>query len=217
MWIQLYIFTEHTLWVLIVLISSQCLQSCTEGKYGANCSYNCTCMNGATCDPVNGTCTCTQGWTGPDCSTRACSDGLFGPKCLSVCQCNVDNTDMWVLSCYICTLWEVVCTLSCNYMLYVLFNVPNRRSSVLLSVWPVWILFVHVKTCSNKVIWKCKYINPLEYPTISEMVSSHVHRRYFTISWTCLWRALLSTLWHVVTRWHDIPSFRFKESKDVTL
>lgn len=77
----------------------QCLQSCPEGKFGANCSYNCTCMNGATCDPVNGTCTCTQGWKGRNCSTRACSDGLFGPQCSSVCQCNVDNTDMWVLAC----------------------------------------------------------------------------------------------------------------------
>lgn len=77
----------------------QCLQSCPEGKFGANCSNNCTCKNGATCDPVNGTCTCTQGWKGRNCSTRACPDGLFGPTCSSVCQCIVDNTDMWVLEC----------------------------------------------------------------------------------------------------------------------
>jgi hypothetical protein len=115
MWIQLLNLHWTYILILIVLISVQCLQSCTEGKYGANCSYNCTCMNGATCDPVNGTCTCTEGWTGLDCSTRACPDGLFGQKCLSVCQCNVDNTDMWVLSCYICTLWEAICIVSLNY------------------------------------------------------------------------------------------------------
>jgi hypothetical protein len=87
-------FTDNDCLVLIWL---QCLQSCPEGKYGANCSFNCTCMNGATCDPVNGTCSCTQGWKGRNCSTRACPDGLFGQSCLSVCQCIVDNTDMWVL------------------------------------------------------------------------------------------------------------------------
>lgn len=97
------------------------------------------------------------------------------------------------------------------------FNIPNRRSPVPLSVCPVQILFVHVKTCFNKVVWICEYINQLEYPTIPEVVSSHVHSRYLTVSWTCPWSALLSTLWHVVTRLNDIPSFRFKESKDISL
>jgi len=122
MWIQWRFYWMY-IWVLIALMCLQCLQSCAEGKYGANCSYNCTCMNGATCDPVNGTCTCTQGWTGPDCSTRACSDGLFGPKCLSVCQCNVDNTDMWVLSCYICTSWEAA---HCHYTTCLTFSLTFR-------------------------------------------------------------------------------------------
>jgi hypothetical protein len=87
-------FAGHTWQTLIVLACFQCLQSCPEGKYGPGCSYNCTCMNGATCDPVNGTCTCTQGWKGRNCSTRACPDGLFGQSCSTVCQCIVDNTDM---------------------------------------------------------------------------------------------------------------------------
>jgi len=45
----------------------------------------------------------------------------------------------------------------------------------------------------------------------------NMHSWYVTISWTCPWRVLLSKLWHVVTRWHDISSFRFKKSKGISL
>jgi hypothetical protein len=60
---------------------SQCLTICPEGKFGLDCAFNCTCENGGSCDPVNGTCVCGRGWTGKICNQRKCEDGLYGPLC----------------------------------------------------------------------------------------------------------------------------------------
>ena len=43
-----------------------CASRCPVGTYGYRCSKNCTnCHNGASCDPVNGTCACAPGYRGP--------------------------------------------------------------------------------------------------------------------------------------------------------
>ena len=41
---------------------------CPPENYGLMCRHACDCQNGATCDPVNGECTCTPGWRGTDCA-----------------------------------------------------------------------------------------------------------------------------------------------------
>ena len=40
---------------------------CPGGSYGQNCSEECECRNGASCDPITGECTCTSGWLGERC------------------------------------------------------------------------------------------------------------------------------------------------------
>lgn len=40
---------------------------CTSGFFGEDCAQKCQCHNGATCDPVQGTCACPPGFTGDTC------------------------------------------------------------------------------------------------------------------------------------------------------
>ena len=41
--------------------------ACIPGMFGANCASTCTCINGASCNHVNGTCTCQDGFIGVNC------------------------------------------------------------------------------------------------------------------------------------------------------
>ncbi|NXY00400.1 MEG11 protein, partial [Centropus bengalensis] len=45
----------------------QCKQSCPLGFWGRGCHTPCTCRNGASCSPHDGSCTCTPGFRGPMC------------------------------------------------------------------------------------------------------------------------------------------------------
>ena len=45
-------------------------KACPEGRYGSQCLMQCNCENGATCNPVNGQCNCSAGWTGQTCNQR---------------------------------------------------------------------------------------------------------------------------------------------------
>ena len=38
-----------------------CAVPCAAGTYGPNCSSVCSCNNGGTCSPVDGSCTCKEG------------------------------------------------------------------------------------------------------------------------------------------------------------
>lgn len=38
-----------------------CAVPCAAGTYGPNCSSVCSCSNGGTCSPVDGSCTCREG------------------------------------------------------------------------------------------------------------------------------------------------------------
>ena len=57
-----------------------CSKNCTNGTYGLNCRGICFCQNGASCDPVDGTCDCRDGFQGDKCqnnvtTTRAPTTG----------------------------------------------------------------------------------------------------------------------------------------------
>ncbi|XP_070553342.1 fibroblast growth factor receptor 2-like [Ptychodera flava] len=43
------------------------IRACPPGLYGADCSENCTCYNGASCHSFNGACYCAPGWRGQTC------------------------------------------------------------------------------------------------------------------------------------------------------
>lgn len=96
-----------------------CSIPCSSGTWGPSCNQTCQCANGAACDPVNGTCTCSPGWrdeycdvpcpvsaqgpeparfhrpvrlTAPLCPRP--QDGSFGLDCRERCDCaNADGCD----------------------------------------------------------------------------------------------------------------------------
>ena len=59
--------------------------ACPENKWGPNCRNSCPCLNGAKCDPVNGSCTCTRGWKGFHCDLP-CPKGSYGLGCQQKCK-----------------------------------------------------------------------------------------------------------------------------------
>ncbi|KAL7988821.1 hypothetical protein Chor_007740, partial [Crotalus horridus] len=63
-----------------------CGQPCPEGRYGNNCSQECQCHNGGTCDLATGQCHCSSGYTGERCQDE-CPVGNFGIQCAEICQC----------------------------------------------------------------------------------------------------------------------------------
>lgn len=62
------------------------LTECSNNMWGKDCTYKCTCKNGADCDSFNGHCTCTAGWTGEDCEIP-CPEGTYGKQCRRQCDC----------------------------------------------------------------------------------------------------------------------------------
>ncbi|KAK1329203.1 hypothetical protein QTO34_011383 [Cnephaeus nilssonii] len=64
---------------------TRCHLPCPEGFWGANCSNTCTCKNGGTCIPENGSCVCVPGFRGPSCQ-RPCQPGRYGKRCVP-CKC----------------------------------------------------------------------------------------------------------------------------------
>ena len=50
-----------------LLIDLPVLTECPAGSYGHKCLETCKCQNGASCDPVIGTCHCMAGWQGTFC------------------------------------------------------------------------------------------------------------------------------------------------------
>lgn len=87
----LFIALIQTLKIFLLL---QCLDVCPEGTYGLNCQQKCACQNGAKCIPKDGSCLCSKGWRGKNCTKRVCPDWLFGPNCDQACQCEKANTEM---------------------------------------------------------------------------------------------------------------------------
>lgn len=55
--------------------------ACPQGRFGPSCAHVCRCGQGATCDPVTGTCACPPGRTGSHCEHGewgfACCLGRF--------------------------------------------------------------------------------------------------------------------------------------------
>ncbi|XP_052236237.1 uncharacterized protein LOC127848005 isoform X4 [Dreissena polymorpha] len=51
--------------------SSGLCQACPQGRFGKGCTSTCLCdmAHTSVCNPVNGSCTCDAGWTGPECKT----------------------------------------------------------------------------------------------------------------------------------------------------
>ncbi|KAJ8335189.1 hypothetical protein SKAU_G00408280 [Synaphobranchus kaupii] len=50
-----------------------------ETTWGRHCNRSCSCLNGATCLPHNGSCVCSAGYRGPECQ-HICGAGSFGAR-----------------------------------------------------------------------------------------------------------------------------------------
>ena len=62
-----------------IYVSTPC-RPCPVYTYGARCENVCTCQNGAHCNGVDGSCTCSPGWLGTSC-TQPCEQGKYGGDC----------------------------------------------------------------------------------------------------------------------------------------
>uniref|UniRef100_M3YKH0 Multiple EGF like domains 10 n=1 Tax=Mustela putorius furo TaxID=9669 RepID=M3YKH0_MUSPF len=67
-------------------LGTVCGQPCPEGRFGKNCSQECQCHNGGTCDAATGQCHCSPGYTGERCQDE-CPVGTYGVRCAETCQC----------------------------------------------------------------------------------------------------------------------------------
>lgn len=59
---------------------------CSAGKWGKSCETDCMCQNGASCDPFDGKCICTRGYTGKYCD-KTCPPDHYGQDCGEECRC----------------------------------------------------------------------------------------------------------------------------------
>ncbi|CAB1436171.1 unnamed protein product [Pleuronectes platessa] len=53
--------------LLQVKLCVGCDSVCEEGRWGQNCSSSCTCENGGSCSPEDGSCVCAPGYRGTNC------------------------------------------------------------------------------------------------------------------------------------------------------
>lgn len=49
-------------------LGKKCETPCPSGKFGVNCSQNCSCLNGGECRRHDGACKCRPGWIGIYCT-----------------------------------------------------------------------------------------------------------------------------------------------------
>ncbi|WAR21595.1 FBN2-like protein, partial [Mya arenaria] len=94
--------------------NTQC-DECDTFTFGSNCASPCTCeqSNAESCDPVNGTCTCSVGWMGENCTQdlNECEKEIFDcpehSHCDNTvgshtCQCNIGYINIQGGSCEMC-------------------------------------------------------------------------------------------------------------------
>lgn len=78
--------------------------------------------NGAKCNPANGSCICSKGWTGKFCDDRICPDNMYGETCLSTCECDKNNTRSchpWTGKCDCKAGWSSnLCDRQCPFLKY---------------------------------------------------------------------------------------------------
>ncbi|XP_048238236.1 uncharacterized protein LOC124135986 isoform X2 [Haliotis rufescens] len=80
--------------------SSTCVE-CTSPTYGFNCASKCTCVfpNTASCDPVNGSCTCNTGWIGTNCETNVDECSATPSVCTETQEVCRDTNGSFVCDC----------------------------------------------------------------------------------------------------------------------
>lgn len=69
-----------------VLTGIHCDSICPQGFWGPNCSMTCSCQNGGSCSPEDGTCVCAPGYRGTSCKRSNFLFFLF--SIWFVFQCN---------------------------------------------------------------------------------------------------------------------------------
>lgn len=89
----------------LICFCQQCQETCPKGKYGENCSKNCTCPGGNyECSALDGSCTCEEGWSGSLCTVRECPEHLYGDECKKNCECITENTERYFSNIFVMEL-----------------------------------------------------------------------------------------------------------------
>ncbi|XP_044301600.1 N-acetylglucosamine-1-phosphodiester alpha-N-acetylglucosaminidase isoform X2 [Varanus komodoensis] len=94
-------------------MGANCSEACTLGTYGDGCAQKCLCRNGGTCNPMNGSCGCAEGFRGTLCDDAA--------QCLLKAQ-QEESLFSW-------KAWIVICVLLQLLLVSVLVNIRLCRGS----------------------------------------------------------------------------------------
>ena len=73
-----------SLLICLFLCSCSAATACASGYFGQDCQEPCPCKNGASCNPVDGSCACTAGFKDANCSTG--KRGIYSSWC---CCCQM--------------------------------------------------------------------------------------------------------------------------------
>ncbi|PVD35911.1 hypothetical protein C0Q70_02880 [Pomacea canaliculata] len=97
--------------------ASMVCEACAAETFGRNCSSSCTCVtnNTASCNNVNGSCTCNSGWNGTNCEQDINECEQHSPPCVANLTCvNTNGSYLCVCNPGYQTLLDGNCTVYFN-------------------------------------------------------------------------------------------------------
>lgn len=101
-----------------------CSILCSSGTWGLGCNQTCSCTNEAACDPIDGICTCSPGWSGEHCQESCPVSHTFH----SFQRCRIET----ILICFYLLCYSVTRTVHMGW------SVASDVTAVTLTAVTLW-------------------------------------------------------------------------------